>query len=74
MNIYRRMRGQPQRERACGYCHSNLHKGYLSVKQVKKHGCLAKQCPRFERYEDHAWWEQRDRVKRLRKERKERYK
>lgn len=70
VHFYGRLQGQASKEKAVGYCHSYRHKGRLSVKQVKKHGCLAKQCPRFEKYENHPWWEQRDRIKRLRKERK----
>ena len=52
------------KERACGYCH--YHKKYMSVKMVKAHECLQKQCNALQKYENHQWWYQRD----LRKKRK----
>lgn len=55
----------------CGYCHSKVHKGYLSVKMLKKHKCLQKQCPMLERYEDHSYWKQRAIIKARKKAKKE---
>lgn len=54
---------QFKKERACGYCH--YHHKYLTVKMVKAHECLQKQCDALQKY-DHEWWRQRD----LKKQRK----
>ena len=54
-------------KRPCAYC---LHHHFtMSVKQVKYKKCLDKQCHHLKKL-DHAWWEQRDTYKQLRKERK----
>lgn len=40
-----------------GYCH--YHKYTLTLRQMRKHGCLRKHgswCKRFEPYLDHDWW------------------
>lgn len=53
------LRGQPSPQDAVGYCHYNLHRGYLSWKAIKSHDCLGKQCPYLEKYLDRPVWVQR---------------
>lgn len=67
---YHYFRGQSSKK-ACGFCHSNKHKGYLSVKNMKQHKCLQKQCPMFEKYPDHPYWAQKAAIKAKKKARKE---
>lgn len=55
--------------RSCGYCH--LHHKYLTVKQLKQHDCLSKQCWHLQKNEEHCWWKQRESTKQKRKARKE---
>ena len=69
MNFYK---GQPQKENAVGYCHNPEHRGYLSLKNLKKHKCLAKQCRYLHKYEDHKYWAERERIKAEKKARKQR--
>lgn len=57
--------------KVCGYCHSNAHKGKLTVKMLRQHGCLQKQCSCLERYEDHPFWKERAFKKAQKKARKE---
>ena len=54
----------------CAYC--KLHKCAITVKQMKIKDCLQKQCWHLEKYEDHAYWKQREDMKQKRKSRKER--
>ena len=61
------MSNQPSKEHSVGYCHCKTHKGKISVKMLKKHQCLGKQCPFLQKYEDHPYWEQRRRKKELKK-------
>ena len=60
-----------EKSRACAYCYH--HHKYLTVKQVRQHECLAKQCWYLRKNEQHDWWRQREVVKQRRKERKEIY-
>lgn len=60
-----------EKRRACGYCIH--HHKYLTVKQVKQHNCLGKQCWHLHKYEEHDWWRQREQTKQKRKQRKEKY-
>ena len=53
------MQGQPSKENAVAYCHNKSHKGLLTVKMMKNHECLRKQCPFLEKYEDRPYWEER---------------
>lgn len=53
------------KNRACGYC--THHRKYLTVKQVRQHNCLGKQCWYLKKNEQHDWWRQRDVVKQKRK-------
>lgn len=48
-----------------------LHKGYLTVKQLKTKGCLQKQCFHLEKV-GHSWWRKREKQKKEKKERKKR--
>ena len=57
-----------EKNRACGYC--VYHHCYLTVKQVKQHNCLGKQCWHLKKNEQHDWWRQRDVIKRKRKEKR----
>lgn len=59
------MNGQPDMNRACAYCHSGQHQGYMSVKMVKRKKCTAKQCPYLEKYEDHPYWVRKAEIKAL---------
>lgn len=53
------------KNRACGYCRH--HRKYLTVKQVRQHECLQKQCYYLDKNENHDWWRQRAVVKQRRK-------
>lgn len=48
----------------CGYCH--FHRATLTVRQLKNHQCLAKQCRRLTKYPEHRFWAARE----VRKEKK----
>lgn len=63
-------RGQTLKERAIGYCHNPKHMGYLSLKNMKNHKCLAKQCRYLHKYEDHPYWAEKERKKAEKKARK----
>lgn len=59
--------GQCLKSHCCGYC---KRKGkYMTVKQMRKHECLAKQCPHFDMLE-HAYWKKREAKLAGKKERK----
>lgn len=55
-------------DNCCAYC--KLHGCYMTVKQMKKKECLKKQCYYLQKIEEHDIWRQRERAKRLRKERR----
>lgn len=57
--------------KACGYC--KRHNCYLTVKMLKQHDCLRKQCRHLVKNEYHKWWKQREEKKQLRKARKLKY-
>ena len=63
-------RGQTTRERAAGFCHCRAHKGRLSVKNIRQHGCLGKQCPFLQKYDEHPYWAEREKIKELKKAKK----
>jgi len=65
------MANQPNINRACAYCHSGQHQGYMTVKMVKANGCNAKHCPYLEIYRDHPYWVDREKKKADKKARKE---
>ena len=60
---------QIYKNRAVGYCH--YHHAALTVKTMKCHECLKKQCDALERYGDHDFWRQHEQKKALRKARKQ---
>lgn len=43
------------------YC--ALHNGSLTVKEMKKKGCLGKQCHHLQKNEQHEYWDQRQIMK-----------
>ena len=53
-----------------GWCNHNKHRGKLSVKQMKQHKCLSKNCMFFAKNERHNYWKQRDQIKQNKKEEK----
>ena len=55
--------------RAVGYCH--FHKVALTVKTMKCHECLKKQCDALQKYEAHDFWRQHEQKKELRKAKKQ---
>ena len=57
--------------KSCGYC--KRHHKHLTVKMVKQHECLNKQCHHLVKNEEHKWWAQRELIKQKRKERKIRF-
>ena len=57
------------RNRAVGYCY--FHKAAMTVKTMKCHECLKKQCDAFKKYEDHDFWRQHEQKKQIRKARKQ---
>ena len=56
------------RNKAVGYCYH--HKAALTVKALKGHECLKKQCNSLKKYEEHNYWHQREIMKLRRKENK----
>lgn len=58
-----------EKNRACGYC--RLHRKYLTVKMVKAHKCLQKQCSALHKHEEHEWWKQRSLQKQRKKANKQ---
>lgn len=59
---------QITKNRAVGYCH--YHDAALTVKTMKCHECLRKQCDALEKYNEHDFWRQHAQKKELRKKRK----
>ena len=59
---------QIDRNKAVGYCYH--HKAALTVKTLKGHECLKKQCNSLKKYEEHNYWHQREIMKLRRKENK----
>ena len=57
------------KSRAVGYCY--YHKAALTVKTMKGHECLKKQCNLLKKYEEHDFWRQHEQKKELRKTRKQ---
>lgn len=64
------MRNAASKNKAVAYCHCKAHKGNLSVKMLKQHECLGKQCPYLEKYESHDYWRQREALKAKKKEKR----
>lgn len=57
------------RNKAVGYCHH--HKAALTVKTLKCHECLKKQCDALKKYEEHDFWRQHEQKKERRKAKKQ---
>ena len=57
------------RNNAVGYC--KYHCAALTVKTLKGHECLKKQCDALKRYEHHDYWRQQEQKRELRKARKQ---
>lgn len=69
MEIVRGLYGSEfAKDRACAYC--KHHFCYLTVKQVRQHDCLKKQCHYFQKNPSHDWWRQREVMKQKRKAKK----
>ena len=56
------------RNKAVGYCYH--HKAALTVKTLKGHNCLGKQCNSLKKYEEHDFWRQHEQKKQRRKAKK----
>lgn len=55
-----------------GYCHNNIHSGYMTRKMMEQHGCLCKNgqpCPYLEKFLTHMYWTQKA-LNKARKKRK----
>lgn len=57
------------RTKAVGYCY--IHHCHLTVKTLKQHECLKKQCDCLKRHEDNDYWRQRERIKEIKKRKKD---
>ena len=55
-------------QKAVGYC--KRHGTVLTVRTLKCHECLNKQCRALEKYESHDYWRQREQKKILKKAKK----
>ena len=53
------------RSKAVGYCYH--HCAALTVKTLKAHECLKKQCNALKKYENHDYWRQREVIKERKK-------
>jgi len=52
-----------------GFCHNNLHRGYISKSLLKSHECIEKECTLLERF-DHRYWAQIERERNAKQERR----
>lgn len=57
--------GHINRTKAVGYC--RLHHAALTVKTLKKHECLKKNCNALKKYENHSYWTEREVLKERKK-------
>lgn len=48
------------------YC--MYHKYYLTEKQMKRKGCLNKQCKKLFKLDKHPYWKERERIKKCKKQ------
>jgi hypothetical protein len=62
---------QISRNKAVGYCYH--HCAALTVKTLKGHQCLGKQCHSLKKYEDHDFWRQYEQKKELKKAKKNKH-
>ena len=54
-----------------GYCCCKLHPGYISQNLLKEKQCLQKSCACLTKNENHPYWKKRDRIKALKKAKKQ---
>ena len=59
---------QVSRSKAVGYC--KRHCAALTVKTLKCHECLRKQCNALKKYDEHDYWRQREVMKARKKAKK----
>ena len=57
------------KNRAVGYC--PYHNVALTVKTMKRHQCLKKQCSALKKYEEHDFWRQHEQKKAMKKAKKQ---
>lgn len=57
------------KNRVVGLC--RYHNAALTVKTMKRHECMKKQCDAFQKCEEHDFWRQHEQKKELRKARKQ---
>ena len=50
-------------EQRIGYCWSEIHRGYLTVRLMKEHQCCERNCRHFQKYEDAQYWKQKEKRK-----------
>ena len=65
-----KMKHQPSEVVAVGFCHNNIHRGYVGQRILKEHECINKNCPYFEKFEDSPHWCKKEVVKLLKKAKK----
>lgn len=58
-----------EKQKAAGYCY--YHKKHLTVKMIRAHQCLQKQCTCLKKNDSHEWWAQRARLKAKKKAKKQ---
>ena len=58
-------------EQRIGYCWSEIHRGYLTVRLMKEHQCCERNCRHFQKYEDAQYWKQKEKRKSEKKKAKE---
>lgn len=54
-----------------GFCHLNSHRGLVSKNMMDGRNCANKNCPYFERFENHPYWMQKKQAKEYRRAKKE---
>ena len=62
---------QVSKSKVVAYC--KYHQAALTVRTMRGHQCLKKQCDAFQRYEEHSFWKQREYQKEQRKAKKRVY-
>jgi hypothetical protein len=56
------------KSKVVGYC--KYHHCALTVRTLKCHECLNKQCNALQKYEEHDYWRQREAIKARKREKK----
>lgn len=57
---YKSFIGQPKKGKAVGFCLNKSHYGMLSLRNMKNHRCLAKNCIWFLPFKQHPYWQERE--------------